>query len=125
MELRMIGMDIGKTIYHLVGFDLRGRVVVRKRLLRSQLLHFTSNLRVEMIGMEVCGGAHFLGRALQHGHKVRLMSAAYVKPFVKTNKNDYVRCGGDLRSCYQTNDAFRFDQDRRLAGIQMTTKLEF
>jgi transposase len=58
---------------------------------RSQLLHFTSNLRVELIGMEACGGAHFLGRALQQqGHKVHLMPAQYVKPFVKTNKNDFI-----------------------------------
>ncbi|MHB2009685.1 MAG: hypothetical protein ACYCOX_16810 [Acidobacteriaceae bacterium] len=90
MELHMIGIDLGKTIYHLAGLDLRGRVVVRKRFSRSQLLHFTSNLRVEMIGIEACGGAHFLGRAPQHVRQVRLMSAQYVKLFVKTNKNDYI-----------------------------------
>jgi transposase len=91
MELQTLGIDLGKTSFHLVGLDLRGSVVVRKRMSRSQLLHFTSNLRVELIGMEACGGAHFLGLALQQqGHKVRLMPAQYVKPFVKTNKNDYI-----------------------------------
>ena len=91
MKLQSIGIDLGKTIFHLVGLDQRGRVVVRKRFSRSQFLHFTSNLRVELIGMEACGGAHFLGRALQQqGHQVRLMPAQYVKPFVKTNKNDYI-----------------------------------
>ena len=91
MELQSIGIDLGKTIFHLVGLDQRGRVVVRKRFSRSQLLHFTSNLRVELIGLEACGGAHFLGRApQQQGHQVRLMPAQYVKPFFKTNKNDYI-----------------------------------
>jgi transposase len=64
---------------------------VRKKFSRRQLLHFTSNLRVALIGMEACGGAHFLGRALrEQGHEVRLIPAQYVKPYVKTNKNDYI-----------------------------------
>jgi len=65
--------------------------VVRKKLSRRQLLQFTANLHVDLIGMEACGGAHFLGRALRaQGHEVRLMPAQYVKPYVKTNKNDYI-----------------------------------
>ena len=64
---------------------------MRKKCSRNQLLRFTSNLRVSLIGMEACGGAHFLGRALrEQGHDVRLMPAQYVKPYVKTNKNDYI-----------------------------------
>jgi transposase len=65
---------IGKTIFHLVVLNLRGEVVVRKKFSRKQLLHFTANLRVELIGMEACGGAHFLGGTLRaQGHDVRLM----------------------------------------------------
>src|ERR1700692_2693168 len=91
MQLHTIGIDLGKTVFHLVGVNLRGEVVVRKRFSRKQLLHFTANLQVELIGMEACGGAHFLGRALrEQGHEVRLMPAQYVKPFVKTNKSDYI-----------------------------------
>ncbi len=95
MELHTIGIDLGKTVFHLVGVNLRGEVVVRKKFSRKQLLHFTANLRVKLIGMEACGGAHFLGRALQEqGHEVRLMPAQYVaqyvKPYVKTNKSDYI-----------------------------------
>jgi len=64
---------------------------VRKRFNRTQLLHFTANLKVELISMEACGGSHFLGRALrEQGHEVRLIPAQYVKPSVKTNKNDYI-----------------------------------
>src|SRR5712692_5373755 len=91
MELHTIGIDLGKTVFHLVGLNLRGEVVVRKKFSRKQLLHFTANLQVELIGMEACGGAHFLGRALrEQGHEVRLMPAQYVKPYVKTNKSDYI-----------------------------------
>jgi transposase len=87
MELHTIGIDLGKTVFHLVGLNLRGEVVVRKKFSRRQLLQFTANLSVDLIGMEACGGAHFLGRALRdQGHEVRLMPAQYVK----TNKNDYI-----------------------------------
>jgi len=91
MEIDTIGIDLGKTVFHLVGLSPRGEIVVRKKLSRTQLLHFTANLRVRLIGMESCGGAHFLGRALcKQGHDVRLIPAQYVKPYVKTNKNDYI-----------------------------------
>ena len=91
MEIQAVGIDLGKTLFHLVGVDASGSVVVRKRCSRSQLLAFTANLRVQRIGMEACSGAHFLARALQQqGHEVRLMPAQYVKPYVKTNKSDYI-----------------------------------
>jgi transposase len=91
MELHTIGIDLGKTVFHLVGLNLLGEVVVRKRFSRTQLLRFTANVHVELIGMEACGGAHFLGRALrEQGHEVRLIPAQYVKPYVKTNKSDYI-----------------------------------
>ena len=91
MEIHVIGIDLGKTVFHLVGLNQGGEVVVRKKFSRAQLLRFTSNLHVHLIGMEACGGAHFLGRALRaQGHEVRLMPAQYVKPYVKTNKNDFI-----------------------------------
>src|SRR6266702_548059 len=91
MEIHTIGIDRAKTVFHLVGLNAHGDVVVQRKCSRSQLLRFTSNLRVCLIGMEACGGAHFLGRALRdQGHDVRLMPAQYVKPYVKTNKNDYI-----------------------------------
>src|SRR5712692_9498383 len=91
MELHTIGIDLGKTVFHLVGLNLCGEVVVRKKFSRKQLLHFTANLQVKLIGMEACGGSHFVGRALrERGHEVRLMPAQYVKPYVKTNKSDYI-----------------------------------
>jgi transposase len=91
MEIRTIGIDPGKTVFHLVGVNTRGEVVVRRKCSRPQLLRFTSNLRTCLIGMGACGGSQFLGRSLrEQGRDVRLMPAQYVKPYVKTNKNDYI-----------------------------------
>jgi len=91
MEIHAIGIDLGKTVFHLVAVDSSGNVVARKRCSRTQLLAYTANVRVQRIGMEACSGSHFLGRALrEQGHDVRLMPAQYVKPYVKTNKSDYI-----------------------------------
>jgi len=91
MNIHTIGIDLGKTSFHLVGLNEGGEVVVRKRFSRAQLLRFTANRKVHVMGMEACGGSHFLGRALQEqGHEVRLIPAQYVKPYVKTNKNDFI-----------------------------------
>src|ERR1039458_1681680 len=91
MKLHVVGIDLGKTVFHLVGLDSTGRVVIRKKCSRTQLLVFTANLQVQLIGMESCSGSHFLGRALrEQGHEVRLMPAQYVKPYVQTNKSDFL-----------------------------------
>src|SRR6202158_1183337 len=91
MNIHTIGIDLGKTSFHIVGLNERGEVVARKHFSRAQLLRFTANRKVHVIGMEACGGSHFLGRLLQRqGHEVRLMPAQYVKPYVKTNKSDYI-----------------------------------
>lgn len=91
MKLQALGIDLAKNVFHLVGLDSTGQVVIRKRCSRRQVLVFTANVQVEMIGMEACSGAHFLGRALrEQGHEVRLMPAQYVKPYVQTNKSDYI-----------------------------------
>jgi transposase len=64
MRLQVLGIDLGKTCFHLVGLDSTGRAVIRKRCSRTQLA-FTANLQVQLIGMEACSGAHVLGRALR------------------------------------------------------------
>ena len=65
MELHTLGIDLGKAVFHAVGLNGRGDVVFRKKFSRIQLLRFIANLKVDLIGMESCGGAHFLGRALR------------------------------------------------------------
>jgi len=117
MELHAIGIDLGKTLFHLVGVDAIGNVVVRKRCSRTSLLAFTGNLRVNRIGVEACAGAHFLARCLrEQGHDVRLMPAQYVKPYVKTNKSDYIDDEAIAEAVQRSNMRFVPIQDRRATG---------
>jgi transposase len=91
MHIASIGIDLGKTTFHLVALDEHGKVVLQKKFSRNQLLVFTAKLENSLIGMEACSGAHFLGTALRNqGHEVRLIPAQFVKPFVKSNKNDFL-----------------------------------
>ena len=91
MTVHVCGIDIGKTVFHLVGLSKEGHVVQKKRFSRKQLLTCMVNAPACLVGIEACPGAHFLARALlAQGHNVKLMPAEYVRPFVKSNKNDYV-----------------------------------
>src|SRR3984893_11138055 len=91
MEIRSIGIDLGQKSFHLVALDRRGEVLFRRKFTQKQLLTYTANLQTCLIGLEACSGAHFLGRALrEQGHDVRLIPAQFVKPFVKSNKNDFI-----------------------------------
>lgn len=91
MKLAAIGIDLGKTTFHVAGTDTEGRVVLRKRLSRSELLTFFAKLPPTLIGMEACCGAHWLARELVRlGHDARLMPAQYVRPYVKSQKNDTI-----------------------------------
>ena len=90
-EVAMIGIDLAKNVFHVHGTDSAGRPVLRKRLRRAQLLTFFAGLRPCRIGLEAGAAAHHWARELQaFGHDVRLIPPQYVKPFVKTNKNDAV-----------------------------------
>lgn len=91
MTAHVCGIDIGKTVFHLIGLSKEGQIVIKKRFTRKQLITHIANMPACLIGMEACPGAHFLARVLRaQGHEVKLMPAEYVRPFVKSNKNDYV-----------------------------------
>ena len=91
MQIKSVGIDLGKTTFHLVALGAAGKLLVKKKFTQKQLLAYTANLQTSLIGLEACAGAQFLGRALrQQGHDVRLIPAQFVKPFVKSNKNDFV-----------------------------------
>ena len=91
MQIHSIGIDLGKTTFHFVALGEAGKVLVKKKFTQKQLLTYTANLQMSLIGLEACSGAHFLGRALRkQGHDVRLIAPQFVKPFVKSNKNDFV-----------------------------------
>ena len=91
MQIHSVGIDLGKTTFHLVALGAAGKVLVKKKFTQKQLLTYTANLQTSLIGLEACAGAHFLGRALRkQGHDVKLIPGQFVKPFVKSNKNDFV-----------------------------------
>lgn len=120
MHIHTIGVDLGKTVFHLVGLSLRGEVVVHRKFSRTQLLQFTANVQVDLIGMEACAGAHFLGRALrEQGHEVRIIPAQYVKPYVKTNKSDFI--ANYNRSYY--GQVYENDPARYTAAVGSTASL--
>jgi transposase len=88
-ELSVVGIDLAKSVFHLVGMDERGQIILRKRLARGGVMPFMAKLPRVLVGMEACGGAHDWARQLrEQGHEVRLMAPQYVKPYVKTNNND-------------------------------------
>ncbi len=88
-EVTTIGLDIAKSVFQAHGSDASGRVVFRKKLGRGRLLAFFAAQPPCVVAMEACAGAHHWGRELARlGHKVRLIPPAYVKPFVKRQKND-------------------------------------
>jgi transposase len=91
MEIRSVGIDLGKTTFHLVALGDNNKLLIKKKFSQKQLIAFTANMQTSLIGMEACSGAHFLGRTLrEQGHDVKLIPAQFVKPFVKSNKNDFI-----------------------------------
>jgi transposase len=91
MQIASIGIDLGKITFHLVALDERGKIVIKQKFSRKQLLVYTANLPSSLVGIEACSGAHFIGAALRdQGHEVRLIPAQFVKPFLKSNKNDFL-----------------------------------
>ena len=89
MKITTIGIDLAKDVFAVHGVDERGKAVLRKQLKRSEMAKYFANLEPCLIGMEACGSAHHWSRKLEgYGHTVKLMAPQFVKPYVKTNKND-------------------------------------
>jgi len=89
MEITTIGLDLAKNVFQVHGVNERGKAVLRKQLKRDQVAPFFANLPPCLIGVEACASAHHWARKLQAlGHTVRLMAPQFVKPYVKSNKND-------------------------------------
>lgn len=87
--INVLGIDLAKQSFHLYGVDAEGHKVLSKKKSRRQLTPFIANLPPCLIGLEACGGAHhWVRRFTEFGHTVRMMAPQFVKPYVKTNKND-------------------------------------
>ncbi|TCM47187.1 transposase [Rhizobium sp. PP-F2F-G48] len=88
-DIQILGVDLGKNSCSVVGLDQAGRSLLRRRTRREGVIALAAKLPGCVVAMEACCGAHHLGRLLvAQGHEVRLMSPEYVRPYVKSQKND-------------------------------------
>jgi transposase len=84
-----VGLDIAKSVFQVHGVDAAGKVIIRRQLKRRYVLLFFEKLQPCLVGIEACASSHYWSRELKaRGHTVRLMPPAYVKPYVKRQKND-------------------------------------
>lgn len=89
MNITTVGIDLAKNVFQVHGVDERGKVVLRRTVKRADLVKLFANMPACLIGLEACGSAHYWARKLGAlGHTVKLMSPQFVKPYVKTDKND-------------------------------------
>ncbi len=89
MNATTIGLDIAKNVFQIHGVDANGEVVIRRQLRRNHVMAYFKKLRPCLVGMEACATSHYWAREIEKlGHRVLLMPPAYVKPYVKRNKND-------------------------------------
>ena len=110
----MIGLDIAKNVFEVHGRNAAGAVVLRRRLKRAKVVEFFAALPKAVIGMEACSSAHHWARVFERqGHEVRLMPPAYVKPYVKRNKND----GRDAAGCWEAMGRPDMGADESLRGL--------
>jgi transposase len=106
------GIDIGKNTFHVVGLDSAGKPVLHSKFRRDRLLVHFANTPAALIGMESCPGSQWLARKLQaSGHTVKIIPAQFVKPYVKSNKNDMVDAAAIAEAV--TRPTMRFVQIRQ------------
>ena len=99
MQITTIGIDLAKMVFAIHGVDKQGKAVLQKQLKRGAMKRIFANMEPCLIGMEACGSAHHWARELEaFGHCVKLMAAQFVKPYVKSNKNDLADAEAMLES---------------------------
>ena len=116
----VIGIDIGKEVFHLVGFGADGKIAFRRKIRRLALKDAFEKLPPCIVGMEACLSAHFVSRMLRAlGHEPRIIPAIYVKPFVKGQKNDF----NDAEAIAEAACGRTCGSSRRRARISWTCRL--
>jgi transposase len=112
-----IGLDIAKSVFQVHAVDAAGKVIIRRQLKRRYVLAFFEKLPPCLVGIEACASSHHWSRELQAlGHSVRLMPPAYVKPYVKRQKNDATDAEAICEAVTRAH-AVRRDQDARAAEL--------
>ena len=96
MQIHSVGIDLGKTTFHLVALGAHGKVLLKKKFTQRQLITFTANLQTSLVGMEACSGAHFLGRALRGtGPRGEADSCSVCEAICEVQQERLHRCGSD------------------------------
>ena len=107
MNVTTLGIDLAKRVFQMHGINKDNQIVLKKRLSIDELISFVATLPPCLIGMEACGSAHHWGRKFEEfGHQVKLMNPAFVKPYVKTQKNDYNDAEAICEAVSRTNMRF-------------------
>jgi transposase len=89
MAIKVIGLDIAKSVFQVHGIDEAGKAVLRRRLRRAEVLKLFAGIEPALVGIEACHTAHYWAREIAAlGHEVRLMPPQFVKPYIKSQKND-------------------------------------
>lgn len=89
-NIKVLGIDLAKEVFQLHGTNAQGKKVLSKRLSRNKLIKYMGTLSPCLVGIEACGSAHYWARVFEgQGHTVKIMAPQFVKPYVKSNKNDY------------------------------------
>src|ERR1041384_8279633 len=120
-----VGLDIAKHVFHAHGVEHQGRPIFGKRISRGKLLDFFAAQPSCMVALEACGGAHHWARQLiQLGHQVRLIPPAYVKPFVKRQKNDAIDAEAICEATQRPNMRFVAvkSEEQQAAGLMFRTR---
>ena len=124
-EVIIIGLDIAKHVFHVHGADERGRAIFSKRISRGKLLDFFAAHPSCTVALEACGGAHHWARQITLlGHEVRLIPPAYVKPFVKRQKNDAIDAEAICEAAQRPNMRFVAvkSEQQQAAGLVFRTR---
>lgn len=117
-DAAVFGVDLGKNIFHVVGLDVRGAVLQRVKFRRDTLLAFFKRAKPTLVGMEACPGSQWLARKLLAlGHRVRIVPAQFVKPYVKSQKNDTVDAEAIAEAV--TRPTMRFTQVRTTEQVDL------
>jgi transposase len=106
-ETYCIGIDLAKDVFHLCAIDEKENQLYLKKLSRKKLLSFISTHEKVIVAMEACSGANYFARKFrEYGHEVKIMPAQYVKPYVKTNKNDFIDAAAICEAALRPNMRF-------------------
>ena len=124
MDIKTLGIDIAKNIFQVHGVDHMGRKVINKAIRRNQLPEFISQLPQCLIGMESCGGSNYWGQKFtEMEHEVKLISPQFVRPYVKSNKNDKVDAEAICEAVTRPNMRFVAIKNKEQQDIQCIHKV--